>query len=760
MSKFLSSVRARKSAIKALSAITIFALLISGSGNSFFIQKAEAYPAPYGPSDFSGVQCNTGNEIYGADCGTSDYHASVQMATGQAALEPALIPNGVEGYWTFEEMATDPTTFVNHVPGTNVPNAVHVGAGGTPSPIAGVIGTDWALDYVVDGGSTNYYQVDQSVGAPLQPTSALTVETWFRPIGGMQGDFINGRTFDLGTSAIGGYTMTINSNNTVTFTLFDGTVSSPGTSATSSAITSAAWHHLVGTYDSATSTMRLYVDNGSPTVVTSVPALVYSTSTEPLKVGSGNAGNIDDTTIYSRAITAGEVAAHFGTPLINPMPYQTSSHLVSDIFDTTVAGVFYSDYAITGTLPGGTTTTLYFKASDSLAALDPTTYPYTGWPSFSTATGSLLTQPHGQYFRYAIAYANTSTTIPSISSIAFNSNDGFYCPGGTNIPTGTDPGIAVGISRVQLNTIDNTVTPDGTIYHDYATAPGAGQSTTLNRSSAYNLTVTHLANTPQSVSAWIDYNNDYSFDPVTELIAADPTAATTSTLANFTVPAGATLGIMRMRVAVDNQGLGWYDSCNGGGTTAYQDYKITIAAAIGGGNQCIQTVPGICDPVSSGVTVTGTVDPIISFTLTGNTCGLGSLSTSEVRTCPIEITVQTNATSGYVASIRDVNNGTLNSGVNTIASQSVTLGAGGGETHEGFGITSSAATGTVTNNATCATSANRAVTGITSSNQSVAINTAPTLSDVTTICVGAIISDVTPAGSYTDTAMITVVGNF
>lgn len=160
------------------------------------------------------------------------------------------------------------------------------------------------------------------------------------------------------------------------------------------------------------------------------------------------------------------------------------------------------------------------------------------------------------------------------------------------------------------------------------------------------------------------------------------------------------------------------------------------------------------------VNVTANIDPTISFTLTSNNCGLGSLSTSLVKTCSFDVAVQTNATGGYTASIKDANNGALISGSNSISSQSVTLGSGGGETHEGFGITSSSASGDVVNNATCSDEASRIVTGITDTNQSVAVGNGPTLSDSTTVCVGAIISDLTPAGSYTDTAIVTVVGNF
>lgn len=159
---------------------------------------------------------------------------------------------------------------------------------------------------------------------------------------------------------------------------------------------------------------------------------------------------------------------------------------------------------------------------------------------------------------------------------------------------------------------------------------------------------------------------------------------------------------------------------------------------------------------SAEVTVTAVVDPVISFTLTPSICNLGSLSSSEVKTCQFGIEVETNAAGGYTATIKDANNGSLLSGANNIPSSSVTLSSG----TAGFGITSSSSTGNITNNATCSNASTRVVTGITSSDQIIVEGSEPTLSESTTICVGAIITDMTPAGSYSDVATVTVVGNF
>lgn len=161
-------------------------------------------------------------------------------------------------------------------------------------------------------------------------------------------------------------------------------------------------------------------------------------------------------------------------------------------------------------------------------------------------------------------------------------------------------------------------------------------------------------------------------------------------------------------------------------------------------------------PISAGLIVSGVVDPTLSFSLDMDMCNLGVLSTTEVKTCSVELSVQTNAPGGYTALIKDNNNGVLSSGLNTIVSQSGTLQVGAA----GFGITSSAVTGNIAVNSLCGNSSTRIVTGINSLNQVISVGPGPTLTDTIIICAGAIITEITPAGSYSDLAIITISGNF
>lgn len=115
---------------------------------------------------------------------------------------------------------------------------------------------------------------------------------------------------------------------------------------------------------------------------------------------------------------------------------------------------------------------------------------------------------------------------------------------------GGDPS-AEFISRVQLNTLDNTS----------ATAPVTGYTdftgvtpTDLEISTSYTITITKFwpagGGGPynEAVGVWIDYNQDGDFFDSGEFVYNDTPNTTTPVSGNFTIPLGATLGNTRMRV--------------------------------------------------------------------------------------------------------------------------------------------------------------------------------------------------------------------
>lgn len=161
--------------------------------------------------------------------------------------------------------------------------------------------------------------------------------------------------------------------------------------------------------------------------------------------------------------------------------------------------------------------------------------------------------------------------------------------------------------------------------------------------------------------------------------------------------------------------------------------------------------------LAGNVDISATIDPTVSFTLDTTSCNFGSLTSATVKTCPITVSVSTNGTGGYSAYIYDVNNGTLNSAsdnINSVVGTSLAAGT------EGFGASTSKATQDLVQEASCADGASINAQAVTTSSQSLASATTPVDADSTVLCLAASITDLTAAGSYADTAYITVVGNF
>ena len=163
------------------------------------------------------------------------------------------------------------------------------------------------------------------------------------------------------------------------------------------------------------------------------------------------------------------------------------------------------------------------------------------------------------------------------------------------------------------------------------------------------------------------------------------------------------------------------------------------------------------------VDISAEVDPSLTLTLSSTSCDLGTFSASNIQTCQYNTTVSTNASSGYTAYIKD--DGNLRNATNDIddvAGGTTDYGSEeyGMSTSESDSVditaTNSSATCTSNDGGTTATNAQ----ALTTSDQSYATESGPIDSDVVTLCHSASISGTTPAGVYSHTVTITVVGNF
>ncbi|HDQ22717.1 MAG TPA: hypothetical protein ENN28_01955 [Candidatus Uhrbacteria bacterium] len=171
------------------------------------------------------------------------------------------------------------------------------------------------------------------------------------------------------------------------------------------------------------------------------------------------------------------------------------------------------------------------------------------------------------------------------------------------------------------------------------------------------------------------------------------------------------------------------------------------------------------------VEISGSVDPSLSFSLNRNTCALGTLSSSIIKTCHYSSTVSTNASSGYTSYI--VADGDLRDGDDSITNVSGDSEVAAGT--ESYGVSTTkdaydirqiqdANSDTEYTSADCetlnegTTAAN--ATELTTSDQTYGGSSGPVDSEVVSLCHAASISGTTPAGIYSQTITITVVGNF
>jgi Metallo-peptidase family M12B Reprolysin-like/GEVED domain/Bacterial surface protein, Ig-like domain/MAM domain, meprin/A5/mu/Secretion system C-terminal sorting domain/Fibronectin type III domain len=126
------------------------------------------------------------------------------------------------------------------------------------------------------------------------------------------------------------------------------------------------------------------------------------------------------------------------------------------------------------------------------------------------------------------------------------------------------------ISRVQLNTIDNSSGPQ--FYSDFT-----GISTTLTKDTQYTITITPTWTGTvynEAYGVWIDYNRDGDFTDAGEQVYTQGNTQATSVSGSFTVPASAVENSTRMRVTMRyNQVPGPCDNFTYG---EVEDYTIII----------------------------------------------------------------------------------------------------------------------------------------------------------------------------------------
>lgn len=155
-------------------------------------------------------------------------------------------------------------------------------------------------------------------------------------------------------------------------------------------------------------------------------------------------------------------------------------------------------------------------------------------------------------------------------------------------PTTLNYCCGVGIYNVTVAHINKNSSDGIDGYQDYTCT----DTTTLLTNNQYWFSVTTGIIYVESVKAWIDWNNDGSFDPASEQIFGDSAVLTNHT-GYFTVPASATLGQpLRLRVASDYGGNVSPTPCASLDKGQVEDYsvfctfdnKVTSLTAVAGFN--------------------------------------------------------------------------------------------------------------------------------------------------------------------------------
>jgi hypothetical protein len=204
-------------------------------------------------------------------------------------------PDGLIGWWKAEGNGVD------HAGGNNAYSMPRI------TFTSGVVGQAFACD------PYGYTGVDIADRAAYVLTNALSVEAWIRPRGNGYCVFYRGDH----RPGYDPYVMSMQANNILSFGITDTSGTSAGVTAP---ISYNQWWHAVGTFDAASGQICLYTNGtlASQISTTRRPIGDLISSQWP-GIGIGNVndggndfpfvGDIDEASLYNRALTAAEVQA-------------------------------------------------------------------------------------------------------------------------------------------------------------------------------------------------------------------------------------------------------------------------------------------------------------------------------------------------------------------------------------------------------------------------------------------------------------------
>ncbi len=270
---------------------------------------------------------------------------------------------------------------------------------------------------------------------------------------------------------------------------------------------------------------------------------------------------------------------------------------------------------------------------------------------------------------------------------------------------------------------------------------------TVSVSSANNFSFDAVSGIPASGTVTITFPSGFTSVAVTSATSS-MSGATFSVTGNVvTVTNGTTAVTAGTTVTISN--ITAINPSTASSTST--QYIITISDS-GGDNASI----AVAIVTSSQVTISATVNPTITFSISSNSISFGVLTATTVSSQTNTLTLSTNASKGANITVYDLNAGLLQnvSSGHLIASSTATLSAG----TEGYGINGSGAGGLTVVSPYNGTG--DAVGALVKTAQNLASISVPVSGGTVTVNYLAAISAVTPAGTYADTITYIATGNF
>jgi hypothetical protein len=420
-------------------------------------------------------------------------------------------PAGIAAQWPGENSGRDIVAARN---ATAMDGAVHA---------AGKIGQAFSYDGVNDFHEAPY-------NAAFNP-SIFTVEAWVRSTGG--GDY-RGIISSRDGTTYRGYILYVAPSGQLEFWLGTG---SGWSIATGPVISSNTWTHVAGTYDGTTA--RFYV-NG--TLAGSTTTTFLANTTMPLRIGAcaneGLAGQffftgqVDEPSIYNRALSAAEITARYN-----------ATNNITTLLPT---GLTFNAATpnITGT-PTGTPGTYPFaiRAVDSLGCFGLQNYTLT-----------LLAPDYGDYS----SFASASQTPDAAIRVGTLATDG-----------------------EASNPANSTATGDDLVGDDEdLTMPAFTVGSTTTLAVPMTITAASLSGSTARVNVFVDWNGDNDVLDINETLTAQTVSASGNFNFSLTPPAGTTVGTKFLRIRATEGATAPLFSGTSALKGEVEDYAVTVAAGV------------------------------------------------------------------------------------------------------------------------------------------------------------------------------------